>query len=402
MKKATSSIYFLLFFSIAMPTWVNAQDRLQSIQNGISFLGNTKSAIQTHLISMGFHLDNQTRSGDMIDYSKNVDYGKCHFGFAIKNQKVTAISWTENAIFGQNCLSELKELDFSFEALQAEDVKGYACKNYSRNIMVNLFFRTGTNYFTITVGKINDNEPFVKNNSDANTTENSTGNVTPNEYVVIAQKAYFYELHPDYSSRRKAYLVEGENIKALKEKDLFVYCEFTNATTRKTTKGWIGKDCLDIPNENIKITKLPSQSLYYPFLKLDGEYTQEVKFFDKPIIISLLKKLLKNDYPRFVREFLSSSAGTQIAVRNKVVLVDTFIPHAGPDNRMLLFIDLASGDSFLYWDDSNGNVNYYGKMPVSSNIIYVMKQQLNNNEQYQIDSDKSIMKNIIERTSSQQ
>ena len=44
---------------------------------------------------------------------------------------------------------------------------------------------------------------------------------------------------PENASKRNAYLVKNELVVSLKVTDDFVYVEFTNCATKRTTKGWI-------------------------------------------------------------------------------------------------------------------------------------------------------------------
>lgn len=221
------------------------------------------------------------------------------------------------------------------------------------------------------------------------------------QYIVVAEKAYFYDITNTGGSRRKAYLVEGEKIIGLKEIEGYIYCEFTNSITKKISKGWILKTCLDTANPNILTPKSIDKSPFSTLLKLDGEYTQNVNFFNKPIIILELKKLLINDFQKFASDFLRFSAGVPIEVRNKVLFVDTFVPHAGPNNRALLFIDIINHESFLYWNDSNGNIKFYGKNPISKNMAYFIQQQLKNNMQYKDNPDRLILENLLSKYSSE-
>jgi len=82
-------------------------------------------------------------------------------------------------------------------------------------------------------GKINDPQ------SDYSDSTQATGI----NYIIITPRAYFYTF-PDSNYKRKAYLVDGENIVGLRDSVGFVYCVFTNSITKKTSKGWIMKDCL--------------------------------------------------------------------------------------------------------------------------------------------------------------
>lgn len=59
------------------------------------------------------------------------------------------------------------------------------------------------------------------------------------KYSVISNRAYFYRT-PDFSSRRNAYLVYGEEVRPLKIYNGFIYVVFYNDEGKKTY-GWLSK-----------------------------------------------------------------------------------------------------------------------------------------------------------------
>lgn len=66
--------------------------------------------------------------------------------------------------------------------------------------------------------------------------------VSGERYSVVTQRAYFYS-QPDVNSKRSAYLIYGEVVEAVSEKQGFVFVNFTNAQ-RKKTSGWLMKSNL--------------------------------------------------------------------------------------------------------------------------------------------------------------
>ena len=74
-------------------------------------------------------------------------------------------------------------------------------------------------------------------NTDASSTINST-------YMVTTPKAFFYNSPAD-STLRKGYLLNGEIVTAEKDSIGFIYVEFTNKDTKKTSRGWIKLACLN-------------------------------------------------------------------------------------------------------------------------------------------------------------
>lgn len=55
--------------------------------------------------------------------------------------------------------------------------------------------------------------------------------------IVIVEKAYFYD-SSDESTKRKAYILSGEQVSYTNRENGFIYIEYTN-TNNKTTKGWM-------------------------------------------------------------------------------------------------------------------------------------------------------------------
>ncbi|MFN4909602.1 MAG: hypothetical protein ACK454_07485 [Flavobacteriales bacterium] len=62
--------------------------------------------------------------------------------------------------------------------------------------------------------------------------------------VVVAKKTFFYNM-PDESTRRSAYLIQGDRIMVEKSQRNYVYVTFTNETTGRTTAGWLKSDDLE-------------------------------------------------------------------------------------------------------------------------------------------------------------
>jgi|GEM_PF-3823318 len=251
MKTKTLLIISIFVFLIAITENVSAQERLQSIEQGISLLGSSKSSIQNYLSNKGFRFNNQNKSGDMIDYSQQADYGTCHFGVGIKNQKTNAISWTESELYGQDCLSEVRDLNFQIKYDEVYSVKVYTGYNYARNLMVSLIFRPDESSFTITMGYINPPKAERKNTEDSNIGEDADNTESGSLYIVKAAKSYFYNINNKIPTIRKAYLVKGEYLLGLKEANGYVYCIFQSSTTGKISRGWILKTDIDLSKVNL-------------------------------------------------------------------------------------------------------------------------------------------------------
>jgi len=397
--KKTISIICLCFYFITPSQVIFAQERLQSIEKGISLLGVTKPAMQSYLKGRGFRFDNQTRSGDMIDYSKEMRYGRCHFSFH-GNNKIDGISWREDATLGQDFLSEVKALNFQIKLNMVGDIKAFSCYNYSQNVIVSLIFRQEDNYFSINIGKIDpakglaktysNSEPKVKTVTEAN-----------NKYIVTAQKAYFYDKTPYGGSRKKAYLVEGEIITSQKEKDGFIYVEFTNAILKKITKGWLCKTDIEIKSDEQGILQINKISANSPFAQLvNFDKAEDVKKVYNNVIISQdLKRIMGTKYPAFYKEFISNDITGDVTVRHNVLYIKSFLIHNATVNAYY-FIDLHTGQSFLYSSaaDNDGDTvsKIFGSKPLPPAIAEFVKLYLISNKDFIDESDVGTLNKLLE------
>jgi hypothetical protein len=66
--------------------------------------------------------------------------------------------------------------------------------------------------------------------------DNAQDDDTHQRYIAI-EKAYFYDEPITNSIVKKAYLVEGDKVVALNKRNGFIYVEFTNPQSHRTTKG---------------------------------------------------------------------------------------------------------------------------------------------------------------------
>jgi uncharacterized membrane protein YhaH (DUF805 family) len=71
-----------------------------------------------------------------------------------------------------------------------------------------------------------------------------TGTAQAEDYVATGE-AYFYE-GPSETTRRNAYLVAGDKVASTTEKDGFIWVEFTNQQTQRTTRGWLKLQDLEV------------------------------------------------------------------------------------------------------------------------------------------------------------
>lgn len=72
----------------------------------------------------------------------------------------------------------------------------------------------------------------ASNASKANRFQNYT------DAVVVVGKTFFYNM-PDESTRKSAFLIQGDRITVEKSQRNFVYTTFTNEATGRTTVGWL-------------------------------------------------------------------------------------------------------------------------------------------------------------------
>jgi hypothetical protein len=65
------------------------------------------------------------------------------------------------------------------------------------------------------------------------------------ECVVISGKTYFHS-SADYNRRNKAFLVKNDRCYPIRVQNNFVYIDYYNLSTNKTTSGWISIDDLEV------------------------------------------------------------------------------------------------------------------------------------------------------------
>ena len=65
------------------------------------------------------------------------------------------------------------------------------------------------------------------------------------ECVVVSPKAYFYS-RADSHAKRKAFLVKGDRCNPIRVQNNFIYIEFFNNSSYKSTDGWICMDDIEV------------------------------------------------------------------------------------------------------------------------------------------------------------
>lgn len=231
----------------------------------------------------------------------------------------------------------------------------------------------------------------------------SSSDISKSEYIVTAQKAYFYysDNKGGIGQRGAAYLVEGEKFQGLKEANGYVYSAFTNSKTKKTTKGWISKMDIEISNNEIDEVQINSINVNSPFNSLkryDGESQDVKKVYANPIITGVLRKIVGSDYESFNKNYLSSSVIGNVYVRHNVLYIKSFIAHNATSNASF-FIDLKTGDSFLYWNTFNRTNNdvlkTYGQVPLLQNIVTFIQLYKANMHGFMDENEGNMLDNIL-------
>jgi hypothetical protein len=184
MKTKTLFTCSLFLYLILITASVSAQERLQSIETGISLLGRNKTSIQSYLINKGFRFNNQTRNGLMIEYTKNARFGRYEFGVGIKNQKINTISWNEHVAYLPSQLSELQTSGFE-NSDESGNGMVYSFKSYSRNILISIIVRQNLNDFVITIGKINDLKPIINTPQQSSEPQHLFGDDVPYDETTV-------------------------------------------------------------------------------------------------------------------------------------------------------------------------------------------------------------------------
>ncbi|HZY36862.1 MAG TPA: hypothetical protein VFE53_09455 [Mucilaginibacter sp.] len=134
-----------------------AQNRILSLEDGISLLGISENQINSIVNRAGYSFDN--RSDNIIAYSKYIDDGKYYLTIVYKNLKVSDISWTENGdylpMYNNEIVANMGFVkDKEFDTGQAH-VFNY--KSYTKNLTVSFIWRYNDDksHFVVTIGKIN-------------------------------------------------------------------------------------------------------------------------------------------------------------------------------------------------------------------------------------------------------
>ncbi len=398
-------LFFLCLITINLKTFAQdslLQERLQSVGKAISFIGLSKGEIKSYLNNVGFRFSEQSQNGDMFKYNKQTSNSAYEITFAVNKNKVSALQWYEHLSILQRDLSEITQMGFKGDVVN-NDEGIYSYKNYSRNLLISILVHSGEYNFTITIGKINSDMAIVKSkNSYPNRTVNP--NYTPKysikninkggpgaNYIVVSPRAYFYDLSVNGEFKRKAYLVYGERISALKVKNGYMYCEFINSATKKTSKGWILQSDLDktVSDEGTDAKKIRNHN-FEELVKFNGKRIQKnnmtsTNFFSNPLIEKELGRIFGNDYEGFWVEAINPHLEGNIVIKNNTLFLYEYNKSADPkiSYDIFLFIDLQEKQTFLY---SNYNVVYngdvaeknYGDTPPSENIRNFIKNQLIN------------------------
>jgi hypothetical protein len=398
MNKNLSVLFIIVLLFSIFSTKLKAQDRIQSISTGISLIGVSNQKMSSYLIGKGFTYNNG--SGNIRSYIKKVAFGSNTFMVSYKTQFVKDLAWTEHIGNLSNIMSEIKSLGFE-NGVSFSDTKIYSYKNYSRNILVSIIIRPDLNDCQIAIGKINDAIPIKKNSVKVEVTGDQNADESIN-YIVTAQKAFFYNSTANGSvgAKKQAYLVEGEKVVSKQELNGYIFCDFTNPVSKKTTKGWIVKSDVELVSEKvgeIQINKIEGSSPLASLIKLDGEGDVK-KAYNNIVIIEKLKKIMGADYRLFLTDFLSNYIIGDIYVRHNILYIRSFVTHGATINATLFF-DLKEDKCFLYWNTfdkkNNDLLKTYGDLPLSSGIVFFIKSFEINNKEFIDEMDTSLLDKIL-------
>lgn len=123
------------------------------------------------------------------------------------------------------------------------------------------------------------------------------------EYKVVADRAYFHN-QPDEATRRSAYMVPSEDVlKALEERDGFVYTEFTNSRGQ-TSKGWLKKE--DILPLSEWLAQQANQQVPLKQTEINEQLEQARDYLalrNVPAALSIYQKLAEGEVPEAMFEY---------------------------------------------------------------------------------------------------
>jgi len=177
-----------------------AQERNQTITEGIKLLGQTQDKTRSFLQIKGFKLIQKNERVE--DYLKVTSNAICKFTTVYKNRKSTVISWSENL---QSLTATIGDLRLSgFEALPFNRlVTMYSFKSTLIGVLITLIVKESENQYYITISRMEGN---TKGNTHASVDSITSSFITiPNDTVVASNnKLGFSESDNDSKSPYRA------------------------------------------------------------------------------------------------------------------------------------------------------------------------------------------------------
>jgi len=176
----------ILFLHVSIS---KAQNRILSLEDGISLLGISENQINSIVNRAGYSFDN--RSDNIIAYSKYTDNGKYYLTIVYRDLKVSDISWTENGdylpMYNNDIVANMGFVkDKEFDTGEAQV---FSYKNYSKNLIVSFTWRyvDDRSHFLVTIGKFNYGTKtqldLTSNDQNSSAHEKTNKSVGINSYV---------------------------------------------------------------------------------------------------------------------------------------------------------------------------------------------------------------------------
>ena len=206
-------------------------------------------------------------SNDLVDYSNGVGKRKANFQHSLGDYSETTYEWSSFYIASQNGKLRMLSsgypedricIDFFNDVIKLNDLQTNEVLKASKQVglyikgkgivmveplRLNEIMTKKSDISKLLKLDLSSDTTYTDKNNQSEIIEKPEGdNYKINEgffgqATVIVEKAYFHD-SSDELTKRKAYILKGEQISYTNRENGFIYIEYTN-TNNKTTKGWM-------------------------------------------------------------------------------------------------------------------------------------------------------------------
>jgi hypothetical protein len=206
-------------------------------------------------------------SKDLVDYSKGVGKREARFNHSLGDYSGETYEWSSFYLASQNGKLRMLSsgypedrscIDFYNDVIKLNDSQTKEVLKTSKQVgmyikgkgivmvepdKLNKIIAKKSDISKITNPDLSSDTTYIDKNNESEIVEEPEGNNYEinegfsGQASVIVEKAYFHD-NSDESTKRKAYIVKGEQVSYTNRENGFIYIEYTN-TNNKTTKGWM-------------------------------------------------------------------------------------------------------------------------------------------------------------------